>query len=80
MTAAYAFTDYKSQGQTIPYLIIDLGAVANGKLNQFNAYVVMSRRPKSDNILLLCSFDLTLFTTPLGSDLQDFDKQLEVLN
>jgi hypothetical protein len=30
MTAGYAFTDYKSQGQTIEYVIIDIGKPPTG--------------------------------------------------
>ena len=32
MTAGYAFTDYKSQGQTIEYVIIDIGRPPTGFL------------------------------------------------
>ena len=32
MTAGYAFTDYKSQGQTIEYVIIDIGRPPTGSL------------------------------------------------
>jgi len=44
ITATYAFTDYKSQGQTIEYVIVDLGKPASGELNGFNAYMALSRR------------------------------------
>ncbi|KAF8585900.1 hypothetical protein K439DRAFT_1342266 [Ramaria rubella] len=53
ITPGYAFTDYKVQGQTIPYLIVDIGAVPNGKLMQFNAYVSMSHGPQSITVLCI---------------------------
>ena len=43
MTAAYAFTDYRSQGQTIPYVIVDIGSPPTGTLSLFNLYVALSR-------------------------------------
>ena len=43
IVGAYAFTDYRSQGQTIPRLIVDLAPPPTGKLTQFNVYVAMSR-------------------------------------
>ncbi|KAF5370268.1 hypothetical protein D9758_006876 [Tetrapyrgos nigripes] len=42
MTSAYAFTDYRSQGQTILYVLIDIGKPPTGKLNLFNLYVALS--------------------------------------
>ena len=32
VTAAYAFTDYRSQGQTLPYVIIDIASPPTGTL------------------------------------------------
>ncbi|KAF9499205.1 hypothetical protein BDN71DRAFT_1428246 [Pleurotus eryngii] len=43
ITPAYAFTDYKVQGQTIEYVIIDLAEPTQNALNPFNAYVALSR-------------------------------------
>ncbi|KAG1830514.1 hypothetical protein EV424DRAFT_1315396 [Suillus variegatus] len=43
MTAAYAFTDYRSQGQTIPYVLVDIATPPTGGLNLFNLYVALSR-------------------------------------
>lgn len=40
ITAAYAFTDYRSQGQTLPYVIIDIAKPPTGKLSLFNLYHV----------------------------------------
>jgi hypothetical protein len=44
MTAAYAFTNYRSQGQTLPYVIVDIGSpLPTGTLSLFNLYVALSR-------------------------------------
>ena len=40
---AYAFTDYRSQGQTIPYVIVDIATPPTGGLSLFNVYVALSR-------------------------------------
>ncbi len=43
LTPAYAFTDFKSQGQTMECVIVDIGKPPTGTLNAFNAYVTLSR-------------------------------------
>ncbi|KAJ3738871.1 hypothetical protein F5050DRAFT_1580540 [Lentinula boryana] len=43
MTTAYAFTDYRAQGQTIPYVLVDIAKPPTGKLTLFNLYVALSR-------------------------------------
>ncbi|KAF8546656.1 hypothetical protein OG21DRAFT_1364943, partial [Imleria badia] len=45
MTAAYAFTDYpgRSQGQTIPAVLVDIATLPSGGLSLFNLYVALSR-------------------------------------
>jgi len=61
MTARYAFTDYKSQGQTIEYIIIDIGKPPTGTLSPFSAYVALSRSRGRNTIWLLRDFDDNLF-------------------
>jgi len=61
MTAGYAFTDYKSQGQTIEYVIIDIGKPPTGTLSPFSVYVALSRSRGRDTIRLLRDFDVNLF-------------------
>ncbi|KAF9554268.1 hypothetical protein CPC08DRAFT_622265, partial [Agrocybe pediades] len=39
----YAFTDYKSQGQTIEHVIIDIAKPPSGSLSPFGTYVALSR-------------------------------------
>ncbi|KAG9022127.1 hypothetical protein FRB95_000695 [Tulasnella sp. JGI-2019a] len=50
LTAAYAFTDMQSQGQTIPYVIVDIAAPPTGGLTPFNAYVTLSQSSGRDMI------------------------------
>jgi hypothetical protein len=47
ITAGYAFTDYKSQGQTIECVIVDLGKPPWGALTAFNTYVALSQSHRS---------------------------------
>ncbi|KAI6120914.1 hypothetical protein EDD16DRAFT_1477906, partial [Pisolithus croceorrhizus] len=42
ITSAYAFTDYRSQGQTIPYAIVDIAKPPTGALTLFNLYVALA--------------------------------------
>ena len=57
LTLAYAFTDYRSQGQTID---VDIGLPPFGHLTPFNIYVALSRGTGRNNIRLLREFDTTL--------------------
>jgi hypothetical protein len=42
MTGAYSFMDYQAQGQTIPYVIVDITPPPSSKLSLFNLYVMLS--------------------------------------
>ncbi|KAI6120905.1 hypothetical protein EDD16DRAFT_1424604, partial [Pisolithus croceorrhizus] len=55
ITSAYAFTDYRSQGQTIPYAIVDIAKPPTGALTLFNLYVALSRKllAEDDRLVLL---------------------------
>ncbi|KAJ7266935.1 hypothetical protein B0H12DRAFT_1200858 [Mycena haematopus] len=79
ITPAYAFTDYKSQGQTIQYVYIDLEPPPRGKLTPFSAYVALSRSRGRDHIRLLRGFDPDLFTTHPNLDLAVEDARLDRL-
>ena len=57
MTPAYAFTDYRAQGQTIPYVIVDIATPPTGGLNLFNLYVALSCSSGRSSIGLLRDFD-----------------------
>ncbi|KAI6009235.1 hypothetical protein EDC04DRAFT_2581691 [Pisolithus marmoratus] len=61
MTTAYAFTDYCTQGQTIPYVIVNIAKPPMGALNLFNLYVALSRSSGHDTIRLLRDFDESIF-------------------
>jgi ATP-dependent exoDNAse (exonuclease V) alpha subunit len=39
LTASYAITDIKSQGQTMGETIVDLSSPPSGEISTFNAYV-----------------------------------------
>jgi ATP-dependent exoDNAse (exonuclease V) alpha subunit len=43
ITPGYAYTDYRGQGQTIEYVIVDVGKPPSFALSAFNAYVALSR-------------------------------------
>lgn len=65
MTGAYSFTDYRSQGQTMPVLIVDIAPPpTGGALNIFNTYVALSRSSGRDTIRLLRNFKEELFLDP----------------
>jgi hypothetical protein len=80
LTPAYAFTDYRSQGQTLPYVIIDLATPPSGGLTPFNAYVALSRSESRENARLLWNFDNKLFTSPADVNLVKEDTRLEELH
>lgn len=79
LTPAYAFTDFKSQGQTIENVIIDLAKTPTGALNGFNAYVALSRSRGRDTIRLLRDCDPGLFTKHPNELLRIEDERLEKL-
>ena len=80
MTAGYAFTDYKSQGQTIEYVIIDIGKPPTGSLSPFSVYVALSRSRGRDTIRLLRDFDVNLFQNHPSEALRTEMMRLEGLN
>ncbi|KAF8424992.1 hypothetical protein L210DRAFT_797582, partial [Boletus edulis BED1] len=80
LTAAYAFTDYRSQGQTIEKVIVDIGKPPTGELTPFNAYVALSRSRGRDSIRLLRGFDEKLFTTHPSEHLRREDERLNELD
>jgi len=81
MTAAYAFTDYRSQGQTIPMVLVDIATPPPpGKLTLFNLYVALSRSSGRNTIRLLRDFDDAVFMQSHDADLLEEDDRLERLN
>jgi ATP-dependent exoDNAse (exonuclease V) alpha subunit len=62
LSAAYAFTNHKSQGQTIEYVIVDIAMTTKLPITLFAAYVALSRSRGTDKIRLLRDFDDRIFT------------------
>ena len=79
LTPAYAFTDFKSQGQTIESVIVDLAKPPSGTLTGFHAYVSLSRSRGRGTIRLLRDFDERLFTKHPNEYLRKEDARLERL-
>jgi len=76
ITPAYAFTNYRSQGQTIEYCIVDIGSPPTGRLTPFNAYIALSRSHGKDSIRLLRDFNDKLFTQHPSEYLRNEDHRL----
>ncbi|EAU80832.2 hypothetical protein CC1G_04942 [Coprinopsis cinerea okayama7 len=70
ITPAYAFTDYKSQAQTIEKVIVDIGKPPTGNISPFNVYVALSRSRGREHIRLLRDFDEGLLTRHPSEDLR----------
>ncbi|KAI6043228.1 hypothetical protein EDC04DRAFT_802266, partial [Pisolithus marmoratus] len=61
-TSAYAFTDYRSQGQTIPYEVVNTAKPPSGVLNLSNfSRMSHSRGARVSRPLSLKDFDDTMF-------------------
>jgi hypothetical protein len=81
LTLAYAFTDYRSQGQTIVPVIIDIATPpSGGKLSLFNIYVALSRSAGRHSIRLLRDFDEKIFFQGHSTELLSEDDRIESLN
>ena len=80
ITAAYCFTDYLSQGQTIPRVIVDIASPPSGKLSLFNLYVALSRSSGQETIRLLRDFDNDIFLEVHEPELTLEDERLDVLD
>ncbi|KAF9025492.1 hypothetical protein BDZ89DRAFT_953776, partial [Hymenopellis radicata] len=76
ITPAYAFTDYRSQGQTISSVIVDLARPPSGKLSLFNMYVAPSRSSGRDTIRV----DEETLKGGHEPELMEEDERLEALN
>jgi ATP-dependent exoDNAse (exonuclease V) alpha subunit len=69
ITGGYAFTDFKSQGQTINTLLVDIRKPPSGSISPFSVYVALSRSRGRDSIRLLSDFNDKLFKTHPSKDL-----------
>ncbi len=80
IVAAYAFTHHKCQGQTMEYMIVDLGKQPSRTLDPFNTYVVLSRSHGHDTIRLLRRGADNLYTVhPSMNELKKEDERLYIL-
>ena len=80
LTPAYAFTDYRSQGQTIDPVFVDIGRPPYGFLTPFNIYVALSRGTSQNHIRLLRDFDESLLQQHPSEFLRIEDERLQALN
>ena len=80
MTPAYTFTDYRSQGQTIPFVMVDIATPPTGGLSLFNLYVALSRSSGRSTIWLLQDFNNTTFMQSHGASLLQEDDRLDKLD
>ena len=76
ITGAYSFTNYCAQGQTIPYVIIDITSPPTSGLSLFNLYVALSHSSGRDMIRLLRDFDDGMFLQAHVPELLEEDEQL----
>ena len=81
LMAAYTFvtTDHKAQGQTIEYVVVDIGPTRRFPMDPFVAYVALARSRGMDNIRLLRDFDDKIFTRHPSEALIMEDARLESL-
>ena len=80
MTVGYALTDYRAQGQTIPYVIIDIARPPSGKLDLFDLDVALSRSRGRHSVRLLRDFDDHIFLASHDTNLMQEDDRLERLD
>lgn len=79
LAPAYAFTDFKAQGQTLDHVLVDIGRTTCFALSPFNAYVALSRSHGRDSIRLLRDFDDALFIRHPSEDLRVEDERIKTL-
>ncbi|CAK5281207.1 unnamed protein product [Mycena citricolor] len=77
LTGAYAFTDYRSQGQTLKNVLVDIATPPSGGLSLFNVYVALSRSSGRETIRLLRDFDDATFEKGHDVALLQEDARLE---
>ena len=79
LTPAYAFTNFKSKGQTIESVIVDLAKPPSRALTGFHAYISLSRSHGWGTIWLLQDFDERHFMKHPNKYLWKEDARLEQL-
>jgi ATP-dependent exoDNAse (exonuclease V) alpha subunit len=78
LTPGYAFTDHKSQGQTLENVLVDIRRLSHFPVNAFATYVALSRSRGRHKIRLLRDFDDKLFNTHPSADLREEDRRLSL--
>jgi len=71
VTLAYTITDYKCQGKTFPYIIIDLKKPSQGYAPPTSAYVQLSHMTALNRVSIMHPFNIPELTAPLPQDLLD---------
>jgi hypothetical protein len=74
------FTDYRSQGQTIATLMVDLAKPPPGRIDLFNIYVALSRSSGRDTIRLLWDFDDSMLLASHDPELAAEDDQVRKMD
>ena len=80
ITEAYAFTDYHAQGQTIPYIVVNIASPPTSRLSLFNLYIALSCSSRWNTIRLLRDFDDDIFLQAHVPELLKEDERLEELD
>jgi hypothetical protein len=76
---ASAFTDNRSQGQTLTHVIFDLATPTSGGPTPRNAHVALNCSESREDTRLLWNFDYKSVKTPADKHLVNKDAQLELL-
>lgn len=79
LCAGYAFTNYKSQGQTLEYVIVDIGTTRRFPVTPFTLYVALSHSGGRHRIRLLRDFKDDIFTQHPSEQLRVEDERLRGL-
>lgn len=76
LTPAYAFIEYRSQGQSITYVIIEITAPPSEGLTPLKAYVALSRNVSRTNASLFWNFQDIFFKMAPNENLANKDTSL----
>lgn len=80
VSSTYAFTDYRAQGRTIPYVLVDLARPPSDRLSQFNLHVALSEISGRDTITPLWGFDDEFFLQPYKSPILEEKDRLKQMD
>lgn len=80
ITAAYSLTDYRSQGQMTPLVLVDTAPPPSGTLSLFNLYVALSWSSGRDTVVLLRDFGDEMLKKSHGPELLEEDERFNQLD